>query len=208
MSYQIKRILVIGIASLLLLAACAKVIPTPEAGQFQDQIATMVATTLTAMPDAATATSQPAPTDTPPLPPTEAAPPTQTALPPTLTLPSLTPTLISEYACDIIDQRPFDDTKLRPNENFVIKWTIVNIGTKRWQKGTVLHYQDGPRMTKETSIDMPTLKPGEQYQVILNATAPAEKERQIMVWVIEGPGEVKNSHYWMCYPYVRIIVSK
>jgi hypothetical protein len=63
-------------------------------------------------------------------------------------------------------------------------------------------------MTEETRVDLPRLKPGEEYEVILDAKAPDELDRQIMVWAVHGPGTDDDTTYWMCYPYVRIIVER
>jgi hypothetical protein len=117
-------------------------------------------------------------------------------------------TAYPDYACDIINQRPYDDTKFHPNQPFTIKWTLVNTGALKWEPGTTLAYNDGPRMTSATSFELHKLKPGERYEIVLNAVAPSEKGTQIMVWVVYGPGaDGRNLHY-MCYPYVRIIVAK
>jgi hypothetical protein len=104
-----------------------------------------------------------------------------------------------DLACDVIHQRPFDDTIIKPNDTFDVKWTIVNTGTKTWRKGLDLKYLRGPKMTSTASIELPEMKPGDQFNIVLDATAPADKGTQIMVWVLEGP---------ICYPYVRIIVDK
>jgi hypothetical protein len=128
-------------------------------------------------------------------------------VPPTLP-PATTPIIEPDYACDIIEQRPRDDTVFRRKEDFDVRWTIVNTGTHRWEEGTYLEYQSGPEMTEETRVDLPRLRPGEEYEVILDAAAPDELDRQIMVWAVQGPGAVKDSFYWMCYPYVRIIVER
>jgi hypothetical protein len=163
-----------------------------------------VAQTVTVLP-----TSTPVPTDTPSPTPTEVIPTIQFTATPTFVFPTSTPvdSARTDYVCNIIDQKPFDDTAFRSGDSFDIKWTIVNTGTQKWHDETYLEYQSGPEMTDKTQIELPNLKPGGKHEVILDAIAPSEAGLQIMVWAVYGPGAVKDSFYWMCYPYVRIIVK-
>jgi hypothetical protein len=192
------------ITTAFLIIACGFGQSGTDSEKFTNLVMTSVALTVTAFP-----TSTPVPTNTPLPTPTEVIPTIQFTAIPTFVLPTSTPveTARSDYACDIINQKPFDDTSFRPNDSFDIKWTIVNIGTQKWEDDTYLEYQSGPQMTEETQLKLPKLKPGGQYDVVLDATAPSESGMQIMVWAVNGPGTVKDSIYWMCYPYVRIIVK-
>jgi hypothetical protein len=38
----------------------------------------------------------------------------------------------AEYSCDIIHQRPYDNQEFLHGQEFDIKWTILNTGTKTW----------------------------------------------------------------------------
>jgi hypothetical protein len=192
------------ITTTLLIIACGIGQPRNNSEQVTNLVMTSVAQTVTAFP-----TSTLVPTDTPSPTPTEAIPTIQFTAIPTFILPTSTPmeTAKSDYVCNIIDQKPFDDTSFRPGDSFDIKWTIVNTGTQKWKDGTYLEYQDGPEMTDKTQIELPNLKPGGKYDVVLDAIAPSESGMQVMVWAVVGPGTVKDSLYWMCYPYVRIIVK-
>jgi hypothetical protein len=62
-------------------------------------------------------------------------------------------------------------------------------------------------MTDLKRIDLPRLKPGEKYEVVLDAKAPEELDRQVMVWAVIGPDADGKNYQWMCYPYVRIVVG-
>jgi hypothetical protein len=104
-----------------------------------------------------------------------------------------------EYACDVIHQRPYDDTFFKPGDPFDVKWTIVNTGTKAWVAGLDLKYSNGPKMTASSLFELPAMKPGDQYSIDFDAVAPNEEGHQVMVWVLEGG---------ICNPYVRIIVEK
>jgi hypothetical protein len=104
-----------------------------------------------------------------------------------------------EYACDVIHQRPFDDTTYRPGEDFDVHWTIVNKGTKTWRARSDLKYLSGPKMISTATIELPEMEPDEQFDITFDAKAPTELGQQIMVWSVEGAN---------CFPYIRIIVEK
>jgi hypothetical protein len=203
MNQSAKRTLSFLVAATLLIIACGFGQSESNSEQFENLVVTSVAETLTAIP-----TDTPAPTDTPSPTPTEVIPAIQLTAMPTFALP--TSTLAdskTDYVCNVTDQKPFDDTEFRPGDSFDIKWTIVNTGTKKWEDETHLEYQDGPEMTDKTQIELPNLKPGGKYEVVLDAIAPSEEGMQVMVWAVVGPGAADDSEYWMCYPYVRIVVK-
>lgn len=156
-----------------------------------------------------TATSTSIPPTTTPLPTQTSTPaPTQTPITPTLTLPiGPTATSIPDYACDITAQRPFDDTKFNPGDDFDIKWTIVNTGLLTWKDGTTLTYQSGPHLTAQTKVVLPKLKPGEQTLVSFDASAVGTSGRQVMLWAVTGLKADGTTVIWMCYPYTRIIIK-
>lgn len=198
----IKKQILIFVGVLILAGACVPVQTAPTSTNDSNLVSTFVAMTLSALPSPVPPTETPLPAPTEPV----LSTPTifvSPALASTLVIPTTKP----DYACDIINQRPYDDTEFRRNEDFDIRWTIVNTGTLRWENETHITYQDGPKMTDVKKVDLPRLKPGEQYEVVLDATAPDKPDRQIMVWAVIGPGKTKGSSYWMCYPYVRIMVK-
>ena len=214
MNLSTKRSLFSAMAIIGLLAACAPAVaPTPDPAEIQNLVAESVALTVAAQN--AQATAQQAvivPSNTPLPTQTDTAAASSTPLVPTATPFVIVPptnTVVSgggggttvkpEFACDVIRQRPFDDTIFKPGDDFDVKWTIVNTGTKTWRAGLELEYLRGPKMTATGGFKLPQMKPGDQYQVILDAVAPKDNGMQVMVWVIEGP---------ICYPYVRIIVEK
>lgn len=105
----------------------------------------------------------------------------------------------AEYSCDIIHQRPFDNSEIINGGEFDIKWTILNNGTKTWDAGADVKYFSGPQMTGVTRVEIPfAMEPGDQFDIVLDAAAPEEKGFQVMTWVVDGQ---------YCYPYVAIIVK-
>ena len=204
-----KRILLSLMAVIFLLAACAPPPqPTQAAVDIDNQVATAVALTVAAQ-NTQTAAAVPPATNTPLPTQTEAAAPSPTALLATatpLTLPTATRVASSgtlppkpAYACSAISRRPFDNTVFRPNAEFDIVWTIVNTGTKTMAAGLDLKYLSGPKMTPTSRVELPELKPGEQYSIDFDAIAPSKPGFHVMTYLVDGQ---------LCYPYVAIIVER
>jgi hypothetical protein len=207
------RTLFSAMAVIFILTACSPAqpqVPTQDADEVANQVATSVALTVAAQN---TQTEAARPTDTPPSTATEV---TEVVAPTLVALPTATPFVVvpsttvsggggggtttqKEYACDIIRRRPFDNTFFQPGDTFDIKWTIVNTGTRNIRAGTDLKFAIGTQMTGVTRVELPEMKPGDQYEVIFDATAPSTEGHHVMTWVVEGP---------MCYPYASIIVEK
>ena len=215
MNQTTKHILFSVIAVIFLLAACA---PAPAAtqdpAQLQSQIEQAVALTVAAQnTQSAEAQALVVPSNTPLPTQTEAAAPSPAPIIPTATPFVIVPPTLApvtgggggvtapkpEYACDIINQKPFDNEVFKPNDTFDIKWTIVNTGTRTWRAGLDLKYFSGPEMTTTKSIELPQMKPGDTHTVTMDATAPSKIGFHVMTYVLEGP---------ICYPYVAINVDK
>lgn len=220
MKQSIRQILFLALASSLWLAACAPAAaPTQDPALVQQLIEQAVELTVAAQN--AQATEQQAlivPSNTPLPTQTEAVPASPTPalpsatpfviVPPTNTAVvssggggggGVVPTAVPNYACNAISRRPRDNTILKPNEEFDIRWTIVNTGTRAWRDGLDLEYVSGPEMTNVKFIELPALDPGESYEVILDAVAPNQQGFHVMTWRVEGP---------LCFPYVAINVER
>jgi len=213
MNPLMKKFLFSAIALIVLLSACAPAQPTQSPTDIANQIATSVALTVAAQnaqTQAAASLIPPATNTTLPTQ-TEAVPPSPTAIVPTVTpivLPSATSggggggggtTTKPEYACNPFPRLPRDNTIFRPNDEFDIKWTIVNTGTKPMVAGLDLKYDDGPQLTSTTILELPRLEPGDQTVVIMDAIAPEKEGTYIMTFSVEGG---------LCFPYTAIIVEK
>jgi len=205
MTSNTHRVVSLVLAAAFLLAACtpATATPTVDLNDIANRVSTAVAATVAA---GQTGTAAAMPPATPTLVPT--LPSTPTPVLPTAT-PFVVPTSTSfsngggsvtrnKYACDIIRQRPLDNSEFKPGDDFDIKWTIVNTGTATWLAGTDLKYLSGPRMTSAGLVELPEMEPGDQYSVAFDASAPSEKGLQVMTWIVQGG---------FCYPYVAIIVD-
>lgn len=215
MSLSTKSLLLPAMAALILLAACAPAqVPTPDPDQVSELVATSVALTV-ASQNLDTAEAEPPPATETPLPTaTEVLLDTPTAVPaldtPTaIPLPSVTAisgggtsggsTARPEYSCDIVRRRPFDNTVFKPNDKFDIKWTIFNNGTKTLRAGLDLKFSNGTKLMADTIVELPELKPGDQFQIGFDAVAPAKEGNYVMVYMVEGQ---------LCYPYTAIKVEK
>ena len=209
-----KRSLIALMIIAAFLAGCA---PGQSPEQIQSQINTAVAQTLEAERQVAesveltvaaqiplaTATVEVVPTNTP------ITIPTFTPVVPTVTaMPVIPPSVSSggsvavskpDYACDVINRRPHDMTEIHHGDSFDIKWTIVNTGTKTWDAGYDVKYFSGPKMATVNIVEIPKqMKPGDTYQIVMDANAPAETGRQVMTWTVQGQA---------CFPYVAIDVK-
>lgn len=219
MSASKKQILLGAVAMIILLSACQPAQPTPSPDDVADQVATSVALTVAAqnaqtqaaVSPTAVATNTTLPTQT-----EEAVVPSPTPLETATPLPTATAVVVpatsvsgggggggtttrKEYACDTIRRRPLDNTVFRPGDKFDIKWTIVNTGTKNMRAGLDLHYNSGVQMTSRTRLELPELKPGDQFAVDFDAVAPSTEGTHVMTFIVEGA---------LCYPYVAIVVEK
>lgn len=217
MNQSTKHILLFALAMIFLLAACVPAAaPTQDEAQIQQQIAESVAETVAAQNAAATAQQALiVPSNTPLPTQTEAASPTSTPLVPTASPFVIVPptntvsaggggsgvTVVKpDYACQAISRRPRDNTIFKPNDEFDIRWTIVNTGTKTLRAGLDLEYVSGPELTgSKKFVELPELKPGASYEVIFDAVAPGKQGSYVMTWRVEG---------LICFPYTAIIVEK
>ncbi len=210
MKQSTKRILFTALTVIFLLAACAPAqVTTPNPVDIANQVATSVALTV-ASQNLDTAEAASAITDTPVPTATEAVLDTPTAILPTATpFVLVPPTTVpagggavatsTGYSCDIIHQRPFDNTIFKPNEKFDVKWTILNTGTKTMRAGLDLKYNSGAQMIGVTTVELPQIDPGDQYALDFDGVAPSKEGTYIMTYIVEGG---------LCYPYVAIKVEK
>jgi hypothetical protein len=208
-----RKPLIVLISLAFLAAAC---LPGQNAQDVQGQVETAVAQTMQAQDQidnavAQTVQAQASPTAVASFTPTLTSTP---VLFPTLTpiVATVTPIPVSgggggggggttkpQYACDIIHQRPFDNSEIIHGGDFDIKWTILNTGTKTWDPGVDVKYYSGPQMTSVTRVEITkAMKPGDQFDIVLDAVAPEKKGFQVMTWTVDGK---------YCYPYVAIIVK-
>jgi type II secretory pathway pseudopilin PulG len=212
-----KKTLIFMTLCAVILTAC---VPGQTPQQTQDQINTAVAAAIAtqqALIDqavAATLTAVAQNASPTPVAPTLVVPATSTPLSfPTLTpvIPTVTPVPVippsggggvpakREYACTSIGTKPKDYTEFHKGDDFDIKWTIVNIGTKTWDAGVDVKYLSGPQMSYAKIVEIPVaMKPNDQYTIVLDAAAPTSSGDHIMTWVVQGP---------MCYVYVAIRVK-
>lgn len=220
MNQPIKRILFMLLIATTLLAACAPApaaAPTQDPAVVQQQIEQAVEATIAAQN--AEATEQQAlivPSNTPLPTQTEAAPATETPSLPTATpfviVPPTNTVVVSsggggggsnppvqaEYACSVVGRSPADYTVFKPGEDFDIRWTILNTGTRNIRDGSDVKYSSGEDFAIQNFMELPLLKPGERHQIVIDAEAPSRLGRYVMVWVVEGQ---------LCFPYVAIEVK-
>ena len=204
-----------------LLAACAPGEPLPSQEEIEAAINTSVAQTVEAQGAIATSVAMTVAAREAE---TAAAQPTATLSPtpvPTLTpvLPTATPFTVSggssgssgssgggglstyEYSCDIIRQRPQDNTEYRRPHTFDVSFAILNNGTKTWEAGkdlVLLGNPGGTLIAPPGTIELPKMEPGDVFSVgPFDAVAPDEPGFYVIDFKLEGG---------FCFPYVAFNV--
>ena len=211
---KIFQVAAIILTTALFIGACLPTASEPQEQQAvqntpeldtQSQINTAVAQTIEAQNQISTAVAL-----------TTAAQYTATPTATPFTIPTLTPFIVltpttkpssgggggvpakADYSCDIIRLRPTAYAEYHRGQEFDIKMTVVNNGTRSWYQGFDLKYSGGTVMTTTTHIELPAMAPGDQYEMVLDATAPAEYGNHTMTWTVEGR---------ICFGYVVITVN-
>jgi hypothetical protein len=173
----------------------------------QGQVATSVAMTVAAQ-ETETAAAMPSETPSPLVPPT---------LTPVLTTATPFPTSTSSgsgggggggttsarFSCDIIRQRPIDNTEYKRTNTFDVTFAILNNGSATWEAGKdlVLLGNPGPTLVNPPgTIELPKMEPGDVYTVgPFEAMAPDDPGRYVIDFKLEGG---------FCYPYVAFYVVR
>ena len=109
-----------------------------------------------------------------------------------------------EYSCDIIRQRPRDNTEVQRTNTFDVSFAIKNTGTATWLAGKDLILLGNPGNTLIAPpgiIQLPNdVKPGEIFEVgPFDAQAPDEPGHYVIDFKLEGG---------FCYPYVAFNVVR
>lgn len=199
-----------GLVLLLILAACmpSSTQPnTPSAEEVEAQVSTSVALTISAEKTRISAFT---PTATDTATPTAIFTETWMSTFPTLTpFPSSTPHALgngssftpSPYECTVVNKKPADNTVFKPNNEFDVKFSLWNTGTKNWDAGPDLLFNSGTNMLKTNiSYELPAVRSGEIVgPFIFDAKAPNKAGTFTMTFKVQGG---------FCYPYIRIIVKK
>jgi hypothetical protein len=102
------------------------------------------------------------------------------------------------YSCDVIHVRPYAYAEFNRGQGFDVKMTVVNNGTQAWYQGFDYRYAGGTVMTTTTRIELPAMEPGDQYELVLEGTAPSEPGQHTMTWLVEGQ---------LCFGYITIVVK-
>ncbi len=174
-----RKILVVLILGLLLLAACQSASPAP----------TETAAPAASPTDTPAATSTPSPTPTQP-PPTQTLPPTATSTP---ALPTNTP-LPPTNAPDCTNQASFvadvtvpDNSIVEAGILFTKTWQVKNTGTCTWGPDYTLTYYTGQHLTATVPLSLPVTRPGETADISITLTAPKGAGVYREYFVIKNP---------------------
>ena len=107
------------------------------------------------------------------------------------------------YSCDIIHQRPIDNTEFKRTNTFDVTFAILNNGTATWEAGKDLVLLGNPGNTLNNppgTIELPEMEPGDIFTVgPFDAQAPDTPGHYVIDFKLEGG---------FCYPYVAFDVVR
>ena len=104
-----------------------------------------------------------------------------------------------KYTCSVYKKKPRDNENFSRGEEFDVKFTITNTGTRTWPKGIDFKYVGGTDLASPNRVEIPVaLQPGQSYEVVLDGEAPDKKGFYVMTYFVDGP---------MCYGYIAINVK-
>lgn len=206
---MVKKVSLLFLLGLLtgMLAAC-RAAATPDPAVVLDAVNTAVALTMEAQ--AATQTAQAAqatptllPTWTPL--PTDTLAPTPTLIPPTVGVDvggsgsGYTP---PPPKCILLSQSPEDGVKLRPNEEFDVKWTLQNNSTTTWPQNADVTLVSGPAIARQSLVHLAQdVPPGGTVTILFDAVAPDKEGFYVSQW------EIRASNVY-CRPYLAFYVER
>jgi hypothetical protein len=112
--------------------------------------------------------------------------------------PTFTPIPL-KYTCSVYKKKPKDNEVFNKNEEFDVKFTVTNTGTRTWPKGIDFKYVSGTVLAGPKRVEIPkALAPWQTYDIVLDGKAPDHKGFYVMTFFVDGP---------MCYGYIAINVK-
>jgi len=100
----------------------------------------------------------------------------------------------------------FDGTQMPPSTPFTKIWRLKNNGEMPWPPGTKMLFVGGDQMTHEMAVPLSRtspVMPGEEVDVAVSMTAPAELGRYLGYWRLVGPmGRRRFGHRVWCHVQV------
>ena len=122
----------------------------------------------------------PQPDPTPPDPMPQPIPPVPPQSEPPAPQPSPAPDL--QFVADITIP---DDTPVQAGSNFVKTWRLKNTGNVPWSAGYKLVFVDGAAMTDTTRQAVPNVLPGQEADISISFTAPAQPGSYFSDWRLQ-----------------------
>lgn len=95
-----------------------------------------------------------------------------------------------------------DDTVMKPEEIFTKTWRMQNTGTCDWVDVSLVFLQ-GTQMAESEEIPVPPAKVGDEVDISVKMTAPAEPGMHFGIWQLQGA----DGKLFGMQPYLRIIVE-
>jgi hypothetical protein len=191
-----------------LLAACAPGI-SPE--QVQMQVQTGVAETVEVQNNMASAVVLTVTAMAPPVTPTTKPTEIPLAIPtltPVIPIATVTPFVASgggsssgkvpDYACSFSEVKPLFNV-FKPTDYIDVVWIITNTGKKTWPSALDLDFESGTRFSPYTGEQLPALDSGDRVTISFEGNAPSEPGYYEMKFKVQGG---------LCFPFIDIQVIK
>lgn len=117
--------------------------------------------------------------------------------------PTVSPTP-KAYSCIVVGQSPKDATTMKPKNDFDVKWTVKNNGTKEWNDANVdYRYLSGTEMQKIDLYDLPKdVAVGDTVELVVDMISPARDGIYTTYW------ELVMKDTQICKFYLTIVVKK
>ncbi len=118
-------------------------------------------------------------------------------------LPGLNVAAKKEYTCSVVSQSPKDWTKMKPRQDFDMRWTVLNTGSKTWTtNGTDYKYIRGAQLhTKNSTYDMPkNVATDGKIALYIDMMAPKNKGTYTTYWGLANG----SSHFCQFYLIITV----
>lgn len=118
-------------------------------------------------------------------------------------LPGLSVAAKKEYACSVVSQSPKDWAKMKPRQDFDMRWTVLNTGSKTWTtNGTDYKYIRGAQLhTKGNAFDMPkNVAADGKIALYVDMMAPKNKGTYVSYWGLANG----SSHFCQFYLIITV----
>ncbi len=194
-------LVILGIAALFAWGSGNKAAPTATLSV--NDIYTQVAQTVVAQQTTQQALNPPTTTPFPTFPLASPTAATQAPIPTTIGLSPVATAASCDNSAFVIDVTIPDNTVMTPGQTFVKTWAMQNTGTCTWNTNYKLAFVSGDAMSGTNTAMTGSVAPGQQTNISVNLTAPAQSGSFKGYWRMTNANGVSFGDS----PWVLITVS-